>query len=117
MPLAIRKRPRIISTLAVIGFIFSACQIITISAPSIRDVAVWYPIIYGMIVSLRFISLVGVWHMKKWGAELFAYSTIIKIITQVLVNDFGMMGKVDAFLSVAFSIVFMFYYRKMAKNL
>src|SRR4051812_341875 len=117
MAKAARKRPIITSIFCVIGFIICAGQIVAISAPSIRNVAIWYPVIYGMIVSLRFISLVGVWHWKKWGAELFTYSTLIKITTQILVNDLSTMGKVDAFLSVLFSITFMVYYRRMSRNL
>lgn len=113
----IRKRPRIISILGVVGFIFSAGQIIAISAPSIRDVATWYPIVYGMIIALRFISIVGVWHMKKWGAELFAYITIVKIAVQTLLNDFGMFGKIDAVVSIAFAIVFLSFYKRMERGL
>jgi hypothetical protein len=117
MSTIIRKRPRIISILCVLGFIFCSGQIITISAPSIRNVAIWYPVLYGMIVSLRFISIVGVWHMKKWGSELFVYVTLVKIMTQLLVHDFTTMGKVDAFFSVLFGIVFMVYYKRMGRNL
>lgn len=113
----IRKRPKIISILGVIGFIFSAGQIIAISAPSIRDVASWYPILYGSIIAMRFISIVGVWHMKKWGAELFAYVTLFKIMVQTMVGDFGMFGKMDAFVSVAFAIVFMCFYKRMGRDL
>lgn len=100
-----------------IGFIFSAGQIIAISAPGIRDVAGWYPILYGTIIALRFISLVGVWHMKKWGAELFAYITITKIITQVLVGDFGTGGIIDASLSFTFAIIFIAFYKRMGRDL
>jgi hypothetical protein len=117
MSTVIRKRPRIISFICVIGFILSAGQIITISAPSIRNVAQWYPILYGTIISLRFISVVGVWHMKKWGAELFTYIAIVKIITQVLVNDFGGVGKADAFFSIMVSVLFMSFYKRMERNL
>ncbi|CAN5231139.1 hypothetical protein BH09BAC5_BH09BAC5_18030 [soil metagenome] len=113
----VRKRPKIISILAVIGFIFSSGQIITISAPSIRDVAGWYPILYGSIIAMRFISLVGVWHMKKWGVELFAYVTIVKIIVQVLLGDFTTATGFDTFVSVAFAIIFATQYRKMGRDL
>ena len=112
-----RKRPKIISIVCVIGFILSAGQIITISAPSIRDVALWYPVLYGAIISMRFISLVGVWHMKKWGAEFFTYVALAKIITQVLVNDFNGVAKADAFFSLVLSILFMSYYKRMGRNL
>lgn len=114
---AIRKRPVIISILGVIGFIFSAGQIIAISAPGIRDVAGWYPILYGTIIALRFISLVGVWHMKKWGAELFAYITVTKIITQVLVGDFGTGAIIDASFSFTFAIIFISFYKRMGRDL
>jgi uncharacterized membrane protein (DUF2068 family) len=117
MAQAIRKRPIAISILGVIGFIFSAAQIITISAPGIRNVADWYPIVYGTIIALRFISIVGVWHMKKWGAELFAYITLTKIMVQVLVGDFGAGAGIDTFFSVAFSIVFICFIRRMGRDL
>lgn len=113
----IRKRPVIISMFCVVGFIVSAFQIILISYPGIRDIAKWYPIVYGLMTAIRFMATVGVWHMKKWGAEVFAYVTLFKIMILVLVGDFTALGKVDAFLSVIFSIVFMIYYRKMSRNL
>ena len=114
---ALRKRPVVISILGVIGFIVSACQIIFISAPGIRDVGGWYPILYGSIIALRFISIVGVWHMKKWGAELFAYITLLKIAVQVLVGDFGAGVIADTIVSIAFSVVFLFFYRRMGRDL
>ena len=113
----LRKRPKAISILCVIGFIFSTGQIIAISAPAIRDVASWYPIVYGLIISFRFISLVGVWHMKKWGAELFAYVTLFKIMVQVAVGDLGFFGGVDAVFSVIFAIVFLCFYKRMERGL
>lgn len=117
MSVLLGKRPKVISILGVTGFIFSAGQIIAISAPGIRDVGGWYPMLYGSIIALRFISLVGVWYMKKWGAELFAYVTITKIAVQILVGDFGIASGVDAFFSVAFSIVFLSFYRRMGRDL
>jgi len=117
MSTAIGKRPKVISILGVVGFIFSAGQIIAISAPGIRDVGGWYPMLYGSIIALRFISLVGVWYMKKWGAELFAYITLTKIMVQVLVGDFGGASGIDAFFSVAFSVVFLSFYKRMGRDL
>lgn len=117
MSVSLRKRPIIISILAVAGFIASAFQIIAISAPSIRDVAGWYPILYGSIIALRFISLVGVWHMKKWGAELFAYTTVSKIIVQFAVGDFDFWTGVGAAFAVGYAIVFMCFYKRMGRDL
>ena len=55
--------------------------------------------------------------MKKWGAELFGYITIIKIGVQLLVDDFGFASGVDAFFSIVFSIVFLCFYRRMGRDL
>lgn len=112
-----RKRPIIISILGVIGFIITAGQIIMISYPGIRAISKWYPVIYGLVIALRFFSLVGVWHMKKWGAELFAYTLLLKIIVQIAAGDFKGMSIVDIGMMVPFAIVFLLYYRRMGRDL
>ncbi|HTL82375.1 MAG TPA: hypothetical protein VL651_11755 [Bacteroidia bacterium] len=112
-----RKRPIIISMFCVVGFIVSAFQIILISYPGIRGIAKWYPIVYGFLTAFRFMATVGVWHMKKWGAELFTYVTLFKILVLVLVDDFTMLAKLDAFVSVIFSVIFMLFYKRMSRNL
>lgn len=111
------KRPKILSILGVAWYIISAGQIIAISAPAIRDISSWYPMLYGSIIALRFISIVGIWHMKKWGVELFVYVTIAKIITQVLVGDFGGGAVADSFLSAMLIIIALFYYKRMGRDL
>lgn len=112
-----RKRPIVISILAVIGFIFSAGQIIMISYPGIQEKSSFYPIIYGLVVALRFTSLIGIWYMKKWGAELFLYSLLIKITVQILFDDFGIFSIFDVVLMAVFTIVFLAFMRKMGRNL
>lgn len=117
MSATVRKRPIIVSILCVVGFCISAGQIILISYPGIREIAKWYPIVYGLLTALRFISLVGVWHMKKWGAELFAYTLLTKIAMQVLMGDFTAAAAGDAFLSFIVAVVFMLFHRRMDRNL
>lgn len=117
MSATVRKRPIIVSILCVLGFCISAGQIILISYPGIRAIAKWYPIVYGMLTALRFISLVGAWHMKKWGAELFTYALLAKISIQVMMGDFTATAAADAFLSFIFAVVFMLLYKRMDRNL
>jgi len=117
METTIRKRPRVLAILCVTGFIISAVQILLISYPGIRDIAKWYPMLYGMIVALRFISLVGIWHMKKWGMELFIYVLLAKIIVQLLMSDLSQVAKLDIFVSAVFALVFFLFYKRMDRNL
>lgn len=114
---AVRKRPLIISILAVIGFIITAGQIIMISYPGIRIISKWYPVVYGMVIAMRFFSLVGIWHMKKWGAELFAYTLLLKIIIQISFGDFKGASLFDISLMTPFAIIFLLYHRRMERNL
>jgi hypothetical protein len=117
MPITIRKRPIIISFCCVLGFIISAGQIILISAPSISAIAGWYPIVYGLLTALRFMALVGTWHMKKWGAEIFTYTVLAKITVQVALGDFSGGSVLDAIFAGIFAVIFMLYYRRMDRNL
>ena len=117
MPVTVRKRPIILSIICVIGFIISAVQIILISYPGIRSIAKWYPIAYGLLTALRFMSLVGTWYMKKWGPELFVYTLLAKITIQVLVGDFTTAASVDAALCSLFSVFFLIYHKRMDRNL
>lgn len=100
-----------------VGFVISAFQIILISYPGIRSIAKWYPIVYGTMTALRFMATVGVWHMKKWGAELFVYITLTKIIILQLFGDLTALGIADAVVSIIFSIIFMIFYKRMDRNL
>ena len=117
MPGFVVKRPKVISIFCVVGFVISAFQIILISYPGIRNIAQWYPIVYGLLTALRFMSLVGTWHMKKWGAELFTYTILAKIAIQVFVGDFGGTSLADTCIAIVFSIVFMSFHRRMDRIL
>ena len=112
-----RKRPIGISILTVVGFIICACQIILISNPAITDIGQWYPVVYGFLTAFKFIALVGVWHMKKWGPELFLYSFLLKITVQIAVGDYTIFAVMDTPLSILLIVVYFAFYRRMSRNL
>lgn len=111
------KRPKVISIFCVKDFIISSGQIIMISYPGIREISKWYPVIYGLLTALRFMSLVGVWHMKKWGAELFAYTLLVKVVVQIVMGDFKGMSIADVLIVLPSAIIFMAFHRRMDRNL
>jgi len=65
---------------------------------------------------LQFISLVGIWYMKRWGVELFVVSFFAKDILSICMDDFSF-GGLSFIISVILIIVLLFYYRNMDKNL
>ncbi len=75
------------------------------------------PAIYGLIVAASFMAFIGLWHMKRWGVELFFLTFFVKTLFFVLLNDVGgsmIYSIVTAFL---YSLPLIQYYPKMDRNL
>lgn len=74
----------------------------------------WFPAIYGLLVASSFISFIGVWHMKRWGVQLYIISFFVKQMLFIYTNDISYIGIV---FSVFFIASMMGYYSKMDRNL
>jgi hypothetical protein len=108
------KRPRLISIICVLGFIWIVFSFPSVFSPSIKKMGDWYPALFGLIVASSFISYIGVWHMKRWGVQLFIITFFIKEVLLILLEDLSYVG-------IAFSLFFLismlFFYRRMDFNL
>lgn len=108
------KRPRLISIICILGFIWIVFSFPSVFSPSIKKMGDWYPALFGLIVASSFISYIGVWHMKRWGVQLFIITFFMKEILLILLEDFSYVG-------IAFSLFFLismlFFYRRMDLNL
>ena len=114
MPTVIKKRPALISTVCILGFIWIVFSLPAVFSPSIKKLGDWYPALFGLIVASSFISYIGVWNMKRWGCSLFIITFFIKEILLVIINDISFVGIV---LSVFFISVMVAYYKRMDVNL
>jgi len=85
-----------------------------IFSPSVKKLGDWYPALFGLIVAASFISYVGVWHMKRWGVELYIVTFFIKQVILYLIDDISYVGIV---LSTFFIISFLVFYKRMDQNL
>jgi hypothetical protein len=112
-----KKRPVIVSIFSIIGWIFVILNFLIAFSPSIKKISEFYPALYSLAMCLQFISLVGIWYMKRWGVELFVVSFFVKDILSVIMNDYGGMGMASFVVSIFITIVLLFFYRKMDKNL
>lgn len=108
------KRPTLISVICILGFIWIVFSFPAVFSPSIKKMGDWYPALFGLIVACSFISYIGVWHMKRWGVQLFIITFFIKETILIMVNDVN-------FLGVGFSLFFLIsmlcYYKRMNLNL
>ncbi|HEY0030235.1 MAG TPA: hypothetical protein VGC65_05710 [Bacteroidia bacterium] len=108
------KRPVLLKIVCIIGFIWIIFSFPAVFSPSIKKMGDWYPALFGLIVAASFISYIGVWHMKRWGVQLFVVTFFIKETLLVLVNDLSYVGVV---LSALFIVSMLAYYRRMDLNL
>lgn len=114
MEYIINKRPKLLSIVCVLGFIWIVFSFPAVFSPYMKKLGSWYPAILGLIVAANFISLIGVWHMKRWGVHLFVISFFTKEILQVLINDLNYFG-ISA--SIIFIVIMLLFYKRMDLNL
>jgi len=116
MAYATYKRPTIITIVSVAGFILVIGGLGTVFSPEIRKLGDFYPALFGLLVSLRFIAYVGIWHMKRWGVELFMVTLTAQIIQATVMDayDINLIGLIEHLLALATMVI---YYRQMDRNL
>ena len=110
----IRKRPKLLTFICVLGFTWIVFSFPAVFSPSVKKLGDWYPALFGLIVAVSFISYIGVWHMKRWGVSLFIIAFFVKEIILILINDINYFGIV---FSSLFIIIMVFFYKRMDVNL
>lgn len=75
------------------------------------------PAIYGLLVSVYFISCVGIWHLKQWGVQLFLISFFAKTIFFILTKQTGGAFYLGIMISVISIFFLMRNFSKMSANL
>lgn len=111
---AVRKRPVLLTIICIIGYIWVVFSFISVFSPGVKKLGDWYPALFGLVVALTFISFIGIWHMKRWGVNIFIATFFFKQILHVLTDNVSYVGIA---LSAIFIIFFLVYYRKMDVNL
>lgn len=109
-----RKRPVLLSIVSIMGFIFTVFQFGIMMMPSIRKVGLFAPALYGLLVTITFIALIGIWHMKRWGVEMLLYVATAKIIYLALIDELGFFGILFLVILIAGTLPF---YKRMDRNL
>ncbi len=115
--MAVIKRPKSISILSIIAIILVLLAFPMLFTPSIKRMGDFIPMILGIIITFQFVSLIGIWHMKKWGVMLFIIMFTIRVITFMYLDLFTFRFYFNIFYSLLFIIFFMIHYSKMDSNL
>lgn len=112
------QRPMIFTILCVVGYSWVVLTIPSIFSPETKRLGEWYPALFGMAVALQFISMIGIWHVKRWGVELFLvnyfFKTTLHAITGMMEDGGVIFGMI---LSWVYIIPLLRFYRRMDQNL
>jgi uncharacterized membrane protein (DUF2068 family) len=111
------KRPIALTSLCVIGYIWVIFSFLGVFSPEIKRIGIFMPAILGLIIAMQFISFIGLWHMKKWGAEFFVISFFAKICFYFLMNKIETSLFLSMGLSMIYIVIVLIYYKKMDRNL
>lgn len=108
------KRPKLISIVCILGYVWIVFSFPGVFSPTVKKLGDWYPALFGLMVATNFISYIGVWHMKKWGVQLYLITFFIKQLVLLLLND---ISYIEIVFSFFFIVVFFVYYKEMNDNL
>ena len=115
--MAVLPRPKTISVITVIAIVLVLLAFPMLFMPSIKRMGDFIPMILGIIITLQFVSLIGIWHMKQWGVQLFIVMFCIRIITFMFLELYGFRFFFSIVYSLLFIIFFLLHYKKMDSNL
>src|ERR1700741_4963050 len=115
--MAVVKRPKSIRIAVGASFVPVLLSFLMIFMPSIKRMGDFIPMIFGIITTLQFVSLIGIWHMKRWGVHLFLIMFCIRIITYVLLDMYTFGLFFGIFYSIIVIVFLLIHYRKMDTNL
>jgi hypothetical protein len=111
------KRPRLISLLCIAGYLSVLLSFPQVFAPSVKKLGIFVPALYGLLVTARFIACVGIWHDKRWGAELYVAAFFARLLFVVLSTQAGLGFYLGLPLSLASVVILFVYYPRMSPEL
>lgn len=115
--MAIVARPKSITIVSIIAIILALLAFPMLFMPSIKRMGDFVPMILGIIITLQFVSLIGVWHMKQWGVQLFIIIFSIRVITFMMLNMYSFRFYFHILYSIVFVVFFIKHYKNMDRNL
>lgn len=115
--MALVQRPKSISVITVTAIVLVLLAFPMLFTPSIKRMGDFVPMVLGIIITLQFVSLIGIWHMKQWGVQLFIMMFCVRVITFMFLDLYTFRFFFNILYSIIFLVFFVIHYRNMDKNL
>lgn len=117
------KRSWYITLFCIAGWLWLFILFPSVFSPETKRVHLLLPSVYGIIIAFLFIALVGIWHLKKWGLEMFFIFLFLKHYLDIFVDNKNSENTFTYNLSLGFLFFFIYgiiitiiSYKKMSKE-
>jgi len=111
------KRPGVITVFCILGYISIVISFPQVFSPAVKKLGLLMPAISGLLVAANFMAYVGIWYMKRWGAELFIYSYFLKMILDLILDQTGLLFYSGQAFSLLFIVILLRHYSRLNTNL
>lgn len=108
------ERPTILTVICIISFAYAVLGFPTIFSPFIKKQGDFFPAFTGVLIAFEFISVVGVWYMKKWGLRIYILTSLLSQSLLIYIDNWASYKLV---LPIFFIVLSAFFYKKMDHNL
>jgi hypothetical protein len=108
------KRPTILSVICIISFAAAILGFPTIFSPFVKKKGDFFPAFTGILIAFEFISVVGVWYMKKWGVRIYLLTAMLNQTLMIYIDNWSV---TKIILPIIFVVIAAFFYNKMDDNL
>ena len=103
-------RPILITAACVIGFFGAVASLPVIFSDFARGIGAWYAPYLACSVAAATVSVIGLWHMRRWAVYLYAG---VAATNQVVMFSMGIWHFPDLLVPAAFAAVALSQFRKM----
>jgi len=111
------KRHWTITMICIAGYLSVVFTFPQVFSPSVKKLGMFVPALYGILVSAHFIACVGLWHLKRWGAELYLLAFFGRTLFFILTEQTGFGFYLGLLISVIFSFLLLRHYPRLSANL
>ena len=111
------KRPLAITIICIIGYLSVVFTFPQVFSPGVKRLGLFVPALFGIIVAGQFIACVGLWHFKRWGAELYITAFFLKALFHLLTETAGVGLILSGMLNLVFLFFLLRHYPRMDANL
>jgi len=111
------KRPGSITVFCVLGYLSIVFSFPQVFSPQVKKLGMFIPALSGLLVAANFMAYVGIWYMKRWGAELFLISYFSKTILDLLYIQTGIAFYIGQIFSLVFILILLKHLKRLNHNL